>query len=133
MIWRSPDRLDRQVADLWATAAGSSIALLPLGRAMIPALPPCPARALIGLPCATCGATRAAQALLGGRLPEAVAHNPLVTLSALIFVTAGLAAPLWVRLGGRVPEIRASAGMRVALAGALAANWAYVILRAAGP
>ena len=129
MTWRRADRLDRQVADLWAVAAASAVALLPFWRAVLPALPVCPMRSLLGLPCPTCGATRAGHALADGQVLEAILYNPLVTVAALFFVTAGLTAPLWVRLGGAVPEIRASLSTRIALVAVLALNWTYVVAR----
>ena len=86
MTWRSPDRLDRQVADLWGVAALGAIALIPFSRTFLSALPLCPLRTLTGLPCPTCGATRAAEAMLGGHVLDAVLYNPLVTLAALAFL-----------------------------------------------
>ena len=105
------------------------MALFPLWRALLPALPLCPMRALTGLPCPTCGATRAAEAMLGGDLLDAVLYNPLVTVAALAFVVVGLAAPAWTRLGGRLPDLGSTPPIpaRIAIALGLAGNWAYVL------
>src|SRR5690606_34236128 len=39
---------------------------------------PCPARALLGVPCPTCGMTRATRLLARGELAAALAKHPLV-------------------------------------------------------
>jgi hypothetical protein len=93
--WRPPNREERQLALLWAVAAGSALLLRPLWLAVAPLLPACPFRALTGVPCLTCGTTRAAVALLGGRPLDALAANPLAALAGATFVVGGLAAPLW--------------------------------------
>lgn len=131
MTWRSPDRLDRQVADLWAVAALGAIALVPLSQPLLSALPLCPLRSLTGLPCPTCGATRAAEAMLGGQVVDAVVYNPLVTLAAIAFLVVGLAAPVWVRSGGRIPGLSSTPPIpaRIAIALGLMGNWAYVVAR----
>ena len=131
MTWRSPDRLDRQVADLWAVVALGAIVLIPLSRRFLFALPLCPLRTLTGLPCPTCGATRAAEAMLGGHFLDAVLYNPLVTLAALAFLIVGLAAPAWIRSGGRLPSLSATPPIpvRIAIAVGLVGNWAWVLAR----
>ena len=131
MIWRIPDRLDRQVADLWAVAAVGAVALIPFSRPFLLALPRCPLRSLAGLPCPTCGATRAAEAMLGGHVLDAVLYNPLVTLAALAFLVVGLAAPAWVRSGGRIPGRSSTPPIpaRIAIALGLVGNWAWVLAR----
>lgn len=92
----------------------------------------CPFRAVTGLPCATCGSTRAGLALLDGRASDAFLLNPMVMTAA-----AALALVLAVRLvTGRQLVIHLSRGERLvawALAGMVFfANWTYVILRHAG-
>jgi hypothetical protein len=131
VTWRSPDRLDRQVADLWGVAALGAIALLPFSRTFLSALPLCPLRSLTGLPCPTCGATRAAEAMLGGHVLDAVLYNPLVTLAAIAFLVVGIAAPMWIRSGGRLPSLPATPPVpaRIAIALGLVGNWAWVLAR----
>jgi len=131
VTWRRPDRLDRQVADLWAVAALGAIALVPLWQPFSSALPLCPLRTLTGLPCPTCGATRAAEAMLGGHFLDAVLYNPLVTLAALAFLVVGLAAPVWTRVVDRLPDLPSAPPVfaRLAMAAGLVGNWAYVISR----
>jgi hypothetical protein len=125
-----PARLEeRQLALLWGVAAVGSILLRPLWVALAPALPRCPLRTLTGIPCPTCGTTRAALALLDGRVTAALASNPLSTLAGVAFVVGGVAAPIWCLL--RLPMVELEPGhgrlVAVALALALLANWIWVI------
>ena len=77
------------------------------------------------------GATRAAEAMLGGHVLDAVLYNPLVTLAALAFLFVGLAAPAWIRSGGRLPSLSATPPVpaRIAIAVGLVGNWAWVLAR----
>jgi hypothetical protein len=82
-----------------------------------------------GLPCPTCGTTRALEALASGRLLDALAVNPLVMvlLSAMALV---LAVRVMTR---RALTVRLSAPLRrgalwAALA-IVALNWVYLIVR----
>ncbi len=84
-------------------------------------------RAVTGIPCPTCGSTRALATLAQGRVFESFAHNPL-------FVVLGIVAAMWllarVGFGRRVNVSFGVRGRRSAwlLAAALFfANWAYVI------
>jgi hypothetical protein len=80
-----------------------------------------------GVPCPTCGSTRAGLALLQGDVVSAFAQNPLVLvaeLGILVWVSVKLAAGRSIRLvttpGGRA-AVWAVASI------AFLANWAYVI------
>jgi hypothetical protein len=79
------------------------------------------------LPCAGCGATRAALSLVKGEPARALAWNPLAT--AALIVLAGLAA---LRLAA-ARRVRVELGPRqrrmflACAAGLLLANWAYVL------
>ena len=93
----------------------------------------CPFKALTGYPCASCGATRAFSALVEGDLAGAFGWNPLF---AALYVAGGV----WVvyaacvTVGGlprvrvSVPDARVALAMKIALAAAVLANWAYLIL-----
>ncbi len=88
----------------------------------------CPMRRFAGIPCPTCGLTRASFLLLEGRLVAAVLQNPL-------FVIAGgvLLVMLAVRLAiGRAIELKLTPRERIvaglAALAAVLANWAYVIV-----
>lgn len=107
--------------------AGLAVAVLHLDR--LPILV-CLFRAVTGLPCMTCGATRALGELVAGNVPGAFAMNPLATLGAfglipwgigdLALMTRGRALALEVAPpGGRV--------LRVVAVLAVIANWAYLI------
>ncbi|MGE5237030.1 MAG: DUF2752 domain-containing protein [Acidobacteriota bacterium] len=130
MRWRAPDREERQIAWLWAVLVVCALLLRPFWLALAPLLPGCPFRALTGVPCPSCGTTRAAVALLGGHALLSLADNPLAAVAGVGFLAGGLLAPLWVSLGGRVPELPRPLPrwVRLALVAALAANWAWVIL-----
>jgi len=107
--------------------AVAALALYGLG------LPPvvCPFRAITGVPCPTCGGTRAVAALLAGRPGAALAWNPLLTAAAGAWGVFALYAA-WVILTGR-PRLRVRltardlVAARIAAAGITAAGWAYVI------
>lgn len=90
----------------------------------------CPFHALTGLPCPSCGATRAALALLRLDVAGALAFNPGAVVGGFLYL-AYLAWGVrhtvvrggWPR-GPRVP------GARWIALGALALNWGYLVLRA---
>jgi Protein of unknown function (DUF2752) len=119
------------VALLWGFLTACSLLLRPFWLAIAPLLPGCPFRRLTGIPCPTCGTTRAAVALLGGHLGAALALNPLATLAGIGFVAGGLLAPLWATLKLPFPELPRPlpAWPRLAFVVLAAAGWAWVIWR----
>lgn len=97
-----------------------------------PALPVCPLRSVTGLPCPTCGSTRAMLALLDGRLDDAARLNPLAFAVAIAFppyAVYGL-----VVAAGALPRIRlqveaaSRAVIRLAVAVLGAALWLFLII-----
>jgi hypothetical protein len=91
--------------------------------------PTCIFRATTGMPCPTCGSTRAVLALAGGRPIEAFMSNPLVLAFLIGF-------GLWLGLRlffGRAVVLSLSrgqaAGVWIVAALALLANWAWVLWR----
>jgi hypothetical protein len=119
------------IPELFALAAAASF----LAARFLPLLgagPECPFRAATGLPCATCGMTHAFVALAGGRLGDALAASPA---GALLAVAAWIYAPLALgraALGLPWPVLpeRAWRGLAVSGAGAIAINWAWMLLSA---
>src|SRR5437867_1234411 len=67
-------------------SAAAWIFLFPGARLLV-----CPFHALTGLPCPTCGTTRALAALCTGHLAAALAWNPLAAAAAVSCVLAGAA------------------------------------------
>jgi hypothetical protein len=117
----------RGVVGLLALAALAAAFLVPprrLSRA------PCPFKALTGLPCPTCGMTRAAHAALHLRWREALRLSPLGAVCAAAMVPVSL---VWIArsLAGRARRARVRPVSRRLLFGAgaalLAGNWAAVI------
>lgn len=122
-----------QLGLLWGAAAVSAAALVLAAPGFVPRavalLPPCPVKALAGLPCPACGSGRASAALAGLDPVAAFLSNPLFTAAALAFGAGGLLA-LGLALAGRgVPEPRTlPALVRAGLVVAVAANWAWLLL-----
>lgn len=91
----------------------------------------CPLRRLTGIPCPTCGATRAALALAQGELAAALGFHPLVTVLLLGAGLYALAAGISLLVTRRIPVLRASRKTWRRVAGALllliAASWACQI------
>jgi hypothetical protein len=126
---RTPNREERQLAWLWGVTAVCSLLLRSVWLELAPLVPPCPFRAITGIPCPTCGTTHAALALLNGRFAKALAFNPLATVAGVAFVLGGLVAPVWATLRLPVPEVPnpLPTWMRIAIVAVLLAGWAYLI------
>ncbi len=129
MTWRRAGREERPVALLWAAAATGALLLRPFWRVAAPFLPSCPMHVLTGLPCPTCGTTRAALALLDGRVLRALALNPLATAAGIALVVGGVAAPVWAALRGPLPVLPRPlpVSWRVGAVVALLLNWAWLV------
>ena len=89
----------------------------------------CPAWTIFGIPCPTCGATRAVVAAIQGDLLAALAWNPL---AALLAIAAVLSLPVTLAvLGGVMPAPRVpvslATGTRTGVFVVLAANWLYLL------
>ncbi len=91
----------------------------------------CPFKLITGLPCPTCGLTRAFAAVSHLDFATALAQNPLMVIALVGVWIWGLVSLTGVVHGGRVPRIRANKGaataMRIFAVAAIAANWAYLI------
>jgi Protein of unknown function (DUF2752) len=127
--WRRPNREERQLAVVWGVAGAGALALRPLWLALVPLLPPCPFRALTGIPCPSCGTTHAAIALLNGRVGAALAANPFATVAGALFLAGAVLAPLWAAVPGPMIEIPhpLPGPLRIAIVAALGMSWAWVI------
>lgn len=129
----------RQLALLWAVVALLCLTGLLLTPRIAPELlphvsadlPACPVKSLAGLPCPTCGATRATLALSDLDLWRALALNPLVSLAWLTLVGGGLVAGVVVLAGGSLPALprRLSPALRWGAVALVAANWLYLVER----
>lgn len=90
----------------------------------------CPAWTIFGVPCPTCGATRAVVAAMQGDLLVAFTWNPL---AAVLAIGAVLSLPLTVAVlcgtirAPRVPS-RLAASTRTGLFVLFGANWLYLLL-----
>lgn len=92
-------------------------------------LPACTFRAMVGLPCPTCGATRAGLALARGEWLTALAHNPLFVVGLGVLSIWSLLS-LLKKLSGKTMfcEIRSWPWLRGVAIGAILLNWLYLIL-----
>jgi hypothetical protein len=131
-LTRTATREERQLALLWLAAAASVVGLRPLWLALVPLMRPCVFRSLTGIPCPTCGTTRAATAFLHGNLAAAFTANPLAAAAGLFFVVGAPLAALWAILRLPVPVVSfpLPARARFAVVAVVAANWLYLIATA---
>lgn len=86
----------------------------------------CPLKRFTGVPCPSCGSTRAAFLLLCGEFSEAFAMQPLFTLLALAALPAAAAA-LSFRVRRSAAVVAAKPLFWAAAAALVAANWIYAI------
>ena len=107
--------------------AAAAVAVLHLDRLPIIV---CVFRAATGIPCLTCGATRALARMAVGDLAGAFAMNPLATLGGLALVPWGLA-DLALLLRGKALSVELAPSAAWAVRGlavtAVFVNWAYLI------
>ena len=130
--WRkpAPQELDHEL--LWLTVSlGTGLALAGWFAAQLPT-PRCAFHSLTGLPCVTCGATRAAIQFLHGHFSTSLFYNPLAFLTFSSLVVFDLYALAVVPTGA--PRLRVEnfspaekfAARSIAIA-LLAANWVYLL------
>ena len=120
-------RPGRQLAFLWGGTALVCAAAAPWAPALTRELAPCPFRALVGIPCLTCGGTRALLALARFDVGAAFSWNPLAAAAGILLVVGGLVA-LGAALSGRgVESPRPTGALRAALVFAVAANWVFLV------
>ena len=128
---RSTTKDERQLALLWLAAAVSAIVLRPLWLAAAPHFGSCVFRSLTGIPCPSCGTTRAATAFLQGDLITAFINNPLAALAGLLFVVGAPIAVIWTTARWSVPSLSNPLPfwVRIGAVCLIAANWIYLIVK----
>lgn len=117
----------RQLGFLWGGAVLLCAAAAPWTPALAQGMPACPFRELLGVPCLTCGSTRALAALTRIDLGAAFDWNPLVAGAGILFIAGGVVALGAALAGVEVRAPRPTALLRAALAAAIAANWAFLV------
>ena len=116
---------------LWGTVAVVLLILATRAEQLAQTLPECTFKALVGLPCLTCGVTRSALALADLDFGVALRINPLATVLVVAFVGGGLVAGS-LALGGRPlrePRWDLLPVERLGLVAVVVANWAYLVWR----
>lgn len=117
----------RQLGFLWGGAALVCAAAALWAPAFAQGMPACPFREFLGVPCLTCGSTRALVALARMDFGAAFGWNPLVAGAGILFVAGGVVALGAALAGGEVRAPRPTPLLRAALAAAIAANWAFLV------
>lgn len=121
---------------LWLSVALAGAALVVLwiaaGHEELPRLI-CPFRHITGIPCFTCGGTRAVLALARGDVRAAFVWNPLVAASAIaaamwLFYAAVVTVLSAPRVRVRLAE-RDRSVIRALAWAAIAGNWVFLILQ----
>jgi hypothetical protein len=109
--------------------AGAAFAVAVLHLDRLPILV-CLFRAVTGIPCLTCGATRALAELVAGDVSGALVMNPLATLGAFLLVPWGVF-DLALMTRGRALSLEVAPGgaraLRYLAIVAVVANWAYLV------
>ena len=108
--------------------AAAAVSLLPLSQLPVSF---CFFKAMTGLPCMTCGTTRAVARLAALDPAGAIAMNPLATLAGLAVVPWGIA-DLVLLARGRALALEVSGGaarlLRLGAVAAVLVNWAYLLV-----
>ncbi len=119
---------DRQVGFLWAAVVLALLLLAPLAPFVASQLWSCPFKSLIGIPCPTCGTTRAALSLARLDVLGALVRYPLPTIGWVLFMVGGAGAG-WLAWRNRpLPALKPlPLWAKVGLVSAVLANWLYSI------
>ncbi|MEM6795579.1 MAG: DUF2752 domain-containing protein [Acidobacteriota bacterium] len=119
----------RQLAVLWAGAVLCLVALSPFGSAIAGFMGACPFKETTGVPCPSCGTSRAAMGLARLDVWGAFSAYPLPTLGWTFFVLGGLWAGAWTALGRDLPSLprRLPRWALILVVAAMLGNWAYSI------
>jgi hypothetical protein len=135
---RAKPLLDHEL--IWSVVLLASGVIGALWLRMQLPVPLCPLRTLTGIPCITCGGTRATRHLLQGEFGAAFLQSPLVTVMILlaglfILYAAGVLLFRMPRLRIVSVSNREAWVFRAAALSLLLASWLYLIVTgvAAGP
>ncbi|NHZ73488.1 MAG: DUF2752 domain-containing protein [Nitrospirae bacterium] len=122
---------ERQLGLIWGTVVVVLLLLAMRAEQLAQILPACAFKTLAGIPCPTCGMTRATLALVNLDLMAALRVNPLATGLVMAFVVGGLVAGLAALLGRPLKEPRwdLRPAERLGLVMVIVANWAYLVSR----
>jgi hypothetical protein len=132
VAWRPLARGETDHELLWGLVGLATAAVaLAAWASGAPGLPPCVFKGLTGVPCITCGSTRALAALVAGDLGAALRWNPLAVLGAAalsVYVPYGAATGL---LGSRRVRLALHARdrrlLRLGVLFVVAIAWAFLI------
>jgi hypothetical protein len=116
-VWWAP----LAVGAVWALLVVASV-VMPRGAAGVATV--CAFKRVTGVPCATCGSTRAAAALVRGDVVGALTLNPWVTV-----VVVGV--PVWMLARRTREPVWAwthSRAVWAVMGTGLAVNWVYVVM-----
>jgi hypothetical protein len=132
LAWRPLRPLELDHEALWLTVGGASLCLLAIALATPGIqLPLCVFKILTGIPCPTCGLTRAVIALSRGDLGRALSMNPLAAVAgvAAIGYLVYAAAVLVLRLPRLRPLVTPLDAriLRIAAVTLVAGNWLWLI------
>jgi len=119
----------RQLGLLWGAVAVVLVGFAPWAVRLAEKMPPCPVKLVFGLPCPSCGVTRAAVALSQLELGRALAVNPLATIGWVALIGGGIGAGMAALLGRGVREPRwdISLASRVGIVLLVLVNWLYLL------
>jgi len=122
---------ERQLGLLWGTVVVVLLLLAMRAGQLAQILPACVFKTLTGIPCPTCGMTRATLALVNLDFMAALRVNPLATGLVMAFVVGGLVAGLAALLGRPLKEPRwdLRPTERLGFVVVVVANWAYLVSR----
>ncbi len=119
---------------IWLTVSGCAAGGMAVWFWLNLPLPQCNFRALLGIPCLTCGSTRAARAFLHGEIWQAWLVSPLATLA--FFGMAAFDVYALAVLCSGAPRLRMTFASRnerrvavALLAVAALLNWIYLLSR----
>ncbi len=124
----------RRTSDVWRWLAGQgAVLLIGAGAVWFQRFghPVCLFRRLTGLPCLTCGTTRALSALATGNLVDAVRLQPLMSGAVLAALVWGVLHTALLFAWRRVPRLRFDRSERrwfgAGLCALAALNWIYLL------